>query len=56
MFLLPFHEQQNCQKTSGKAMPMFLSALPFFPKLNSDHESILQIFNPGILALKIGQT
>jgi hypothetical protein len=41
----------NCQNTSGKAMPMFLSALLYSQKLHSDHESILQIFNPGILAL-----
>ena len=37
-------------------MPMFLSYLFFPKKLHSGHEPILQIFNPGILALKIGQT
>ena len=36
-------------------MPMIFFC--FFPKkLHSDHESKLQIFNPGILDLKIGQT
>ena len=53
--MLISHEQQ-LQKTSGKAIPMLLSSLFFPKKLHSDHEPILQIFNPGILDLKIGQT
>jgi len=52
--MLLFHEQQPAEKLREKQCQCFF--FTFFPKLNSDHESILQISNPGILALKIGQT
>jgi len=52
--MLLFNEQATAKKLRAKQCQCFFFA--FFPKLNSDNESILQIFNPGILALKIGQT
>jgi len=52
--MLLFHEQQPAEKLREKQCQCFF--FTFFPKLNSDHESILQISNPGILALKMGQT
>jgi len=51
-----FPRTATSKKSSGKAMPMFLYYLFFPKKLYSYHEPILQIFNLGILALKIGQT
>ena len=51
-----FPRTATAKTLPGEAIPMFLTALLYSKKLHSDHESILQIFNPGILALNIGQT